>query len=222
MLASEASLNVPFAVLESDATSIQNGKFQRRSAVNRSHFKQLSLLAVLASGIIYATVPANGQPDEESPVQVRPSKENIVASELLGTWVVDDELSSRIGGRSDHLGKGPITFRDDAEAAARMLQFLNQTYAQLSGRKLDEKTQAILVSLRTVYLAGEVEFKGEKRDFALISIYGSPRLFFFDRKEDGESENVMLARDKDGDNDLLFLGGDFNNQSFGAFKRFVE
>ena len=73
-----------------------------------------------------------------------------------------------------------------------------------------------------VYLAGEVECKEKKWDFALISIYGSPRLFFFDRDEGGESENVMLARDKNGDNDLLFLGGDFDNQSFGAFKRSLE
>lgn len=29
----------------------------------------------------------------------------------------------------------------------------------------------------------------------------------------------MLARDEEGDNDLPFPGGDFNNQSFGAFTR---
>jgi hypothetical protein len=34
-----------------------------------------------------------------------------------------------------------------------------------------------------------------------------------------ESFNVMIARAKEPANDLLFIGGDFNNQPFSAFKR---
>jgi hypothetical protein len=36
---------------------------------------------------------------------------------------------------------------------------------------------------------------------------------------DAESFNVMLAVARDGTNDLLFIGGDFNNQPFAAYRR---
>jgi hypothetical protein len=36
---------------------------------------------------------------------------------------------------------------------------------------------------------------------------------------DAESFNVMLAVAKESANDLLFIGGDFNNQPFSAYER---
>jgi hypothetical protein len=38
---------------------------------------------------------------------------------------------------------------------------------------------------------------------------------------DGESFNVMLARGKEEQQDLLFVGGDSNNQPFSAYRRVV-
>lgn len=38
----------------------------------------------------------------------------------------------------------------------------------------------------------------------------------------GESFNVMLAVAKDKQDDLLFVGGDFNNQPFSAFERSLK
>ena len=60
--------------------------------------------------------------------------------------------------------------------------------------------------------------------FVLIEHRGNPHLVWFreaggDPLGDAESFNVMLAPAKDTANDLLFIGGDFNNQPFSAYKR---
>jgi hypothetical protein len=151
-----------------------------------------------------------------------PNVENVVASELFGEWIADNELSKRLGGSSDHAGQGPIVFRKNDQAEQRMINYLAKIVAKIREDKSKPETLDFLKAFQDVYLAGEVEFQNKKQDFALLSIFGTPRLLIYDRKDDLESENVMLARDETGDNDLLFLGGDFNNQSFGAFKRVPE
>ena len=79
-------------------------------------------------------------------------------------------------------------------------------------------------ALTSVYLVGEVEFKTDRGktyvfDFMLITWRGNPNIVLYDRDGDLESLNVGIARDTDGDGDLLLIGGDFNNQSFDVFKR---
>ena len=57
--------------------------------------------------------------------------------------------------------------------------------------------------------------------FVLTSISGNPHLVYWDDgTTDMESFNLMLAKATDPNNDLLFVGGDFNNQPFSAWKRF--
>ncbi len=185
--------------------------------------EQFRAAVVLAFGgpAFFSAVHAQGAlPAADGPaVRVAPSKENVVAGELIGEWIADKDLSARLGGRSDHAGHGPIVFHTNRQAEQRIVAFLTKILAKVAATEPDQETREFLEAAQRVYLAGEVEFRGKKQDFALISVYGTPRLVFYDRNEDLESENVMLARDKEGDNDLLFLGGDFNNQSFGAFTR---
>ena len=159
---------------------------------------------------------------EPTTVRMTPNVENVVASELFGEWIADNELSKRLGGSSDHAGQGPIVFRKNDQAEQRMINYLAKIVAKIREDKSKPETLDFLKAFQDVYLAGEVEFQNKKQDFALLSIFGTPRLLIYDRKDDLESENVMLARDETGDNDLLFLGGDYNNQSFGAFKRVPE
>ena len=151
-------------------------------------------------------------------VQVVTEEQNVVASELIGKWVVDAALSGRLGGRSDHFGK-VIEFRRSKQAEHRVLKQLAVVIEALSAKRRDSGEDAFLPAVRKIYLIGEVTSGGMAWDFALASIFGNPHLLLYDRGEDWESENVMLARDKAGGNDLLFLGGDFNNQSFGAYHR---
>jgi hypothetical protein len=60
--------------------------------------------------------------------------------------------------------------------------------------------------------------------FILIEMKGNPHVVYFRERDgdplgDAESFNVMLAVAKDKPSDLLFIGGDFNNQPFTAYER---
>ena len=75
-----------------------------------------------------------------------------------------------------------------------------------------------------IYLAGNVIFGGKTLPFIVTNVHGNSHVFFWlardgDQFGNGESFNVMLAVAEDKQNDLLFVGGDFNNQPFSAFER---
>ena len=56
--------------------------------------------------------------------------------------------------------------------------------------------------------------------FVLTNLSGNPHIaYYLLGEDDGESFNVMLARAEDTVEDMLFIGGDFNNQGFSAWKR---
>ena len=44
-------------------------------------------------------------------------------------------------------------------------------------------------------------------------------MYYLLEYDDGESFNVMMARAENKIEDMLFIGGDFNNQGFTAWKR---
>jgi len=59
--------------------------------------------------------------------------------------------------------------------------------------------------------------------FLLFENWGNPYIVYLrkrngDPQGDGESFNVMLARGKEEQQDLLFVGGDFNNQPLAAYR----
>ncbi|MEM7234718.1 MAG: hypothetical protein AAF517_21240, partial [Planctomycetota bacterium] len=77
---------------------------------------------------------------------------------------------------------------------------------------------------KTIYLAGIMTMGSTECPFLCFENRGNPHvLFFLERGGDplgnSESFNVMLARARDRQKDLLFIGGDFNNQPFRAFER---
>ena len=56
--------------------------------------------------------------------------------------------------------------------------------------------------------------------FVLTNFSGNPHIWFYEIEyDDGESMNVMMARAEDRMDDMFFMGGDFNNQGFTAWKR---
>ena len=77
----------------------------------------------------------------------------------------------------------------------------------------------------TVYAVGRIEgLRDEEVPFFLTVLYGSPRVIWFRERNknpfgDAESFNVMLAVGTETENDVMFRGGDFNNQSFTAYER---
>jgi len=79
-----------------------------------------------------------------------------------------------------------------------------------------------------VFMAGELTWvfsdATEITPFYLTTISGNPHLVYFivesNGSLNGESFNLMMARaEEDPMEDMLFTGGDFNNQGFLAWKR---
>jgi len=168
-----------------------------------------ALSAGLVALVSLLTAPDRALPPQDGArLRVEPTQENVVASRLAGTWVPDEALSERLGTRS----KSSFTFEADPAVAEKIpAQFAEA----LEGKR--------------VYLAGIVT---ERRDdtvrargpFLLVELAGNMQVVSFRERDgepfgDAESGIVSLAPARAGANDLLFLGGDFNNEPFRAFRR---
>lgn len=153
----------------------------------------------LLHGLALALVAAHAQAE----IKVQPDKDNVVSSRLAGKWEADENLTQRLEGKA----AATLVFASDEAIAA----------------KIPAKFEAFLKG-KPVYLAGTASIGGVESPFILIDHKGNPHLVFFLQKDgealgNPESVNVMLAVAKDTVNDLLFLGGDFNNQPFAAYRR---
>jgi len=136
-------------------------------------------------------------------LQVQADKDNVVASKLDGLWEPDVELTKRLSGTAS----GKITFKSDAAVAAKVPAKHEQS---LKGKQ--------------VYMAGVMTLEEKEYPFVLIQHKGNPHVVFFQGRDgdplgDAESFIVMLAAGKAKQEDLLFIGGDFNNQPFSAYRR---
>jgi len=156
--------------------------------------KQVALAAILAT-----TLWGTGRAE----LKVEHEKENVVASRIEGKWTVDEDLSIRLGLNRP----GDIGFTVEQ----KVVEKIPAKYEDFLGEK-------------TIYLAGTMTRKDESVPFVLIEHNGNPHIVWFRERDgdplgDAESFNVMLVVAKDEANDLLFIGGDFNNQPFTAFRR---
>lgn len=127
----------------------------------------------------------------------------MVASKLEGQWEPDADLTKRLGGTA----AGKFSFKSEATVAA----------------KIPAKYEKFFKG-KQVYMAGVLTFKDKEHPFVLIEHKGNPHVVYFRERDgdplgDAESFNVMLAVGKDKQGDLLFIGGDFNNQPFAAYRR---
>ena len=150
---------------------------------------------VAVVGILLAGLAVAGQ-------VVRSEKNNVTASRLAGQWVPDKTLADRFP-----LAREALTFRLDASVAGKL------------PAKYDE-----FLAKKQIFLSGIMK-RGEKEfPFVLISHAGNPYLLWFRERDgdpmgDSESNIVMLARASQEKHDILFIGGDFNNEAFRAFRR---
>ena len=144
--------------------------------------------------------------------RLQADKENVVASRLEGRWVPEPKLTLRLTGRE-------VTER---QAAQEVSFVTDETVVD----KIPQKYQEALGKER-IYLCGVMKWKAEDHPFILIAYLGNPCVVYFRERDgdpmgDAESLNVMLAPAKDKDKDLLFIGGDHNNQPFSAYERARE
>lgn len=187
--------------------------------------KILSVLLLLCT-----LLPAGYALADEAPkwgdvgeMKVVEDKQNVVASELLGEWVLDEEISKRLGTDREQIQK--ITFEAQPEAEKSLREFMMKTLETL--KKLPDeahKITPIAEAMRAVYQVGEMKLgiKGKADpvtfQFMLVSFRGNPHVIFM-ADGDAESFNVMMVQDPEGDKDLLFVGGDHAGEPFIAFKR---
>ncbi len=142
--------------------------------------------------------------DSGNGLQVKPEPQCIVANGLLGVWRSDPALAERLGRKAS---AKKLEFREDATVLAKI-------------------PAAIATKLKAfpILLAGTMQ-KGEtKHVFLLTVLSGNSTLVWFrerggDPCGDAESWNVMFVRAEAKQADLLFVGGDNDNQSFEAFAR---
>ncbi len=136
------------------------------------------------------------------------NEQNVLATVLEGKWVPDESLNKRLGHKPMD---GSLEFRLDPEAVPD----------KILGKLPDEFSGSI-------YAIGWVTMregaKETKFSFFLTNLNGNPHIVCFQERGgdpygDSESSIVMAARGADKGDDLLFMGGDFNNENFMAFRR---
>ncbi|MBM80219.1 MAG: hypothetical protein CMJ78_06450 [Planctomycetaceae bacterium] len=141
-------------------------------------------------------------------LRIEPDKENVVSSRLVGSWQLHSKLNERLTGKADSR-HNKVTFRSDPSVAKQVPQKYVDVFIARGMR---------------VYMAGYFNMKGKDLPFLATTIHGNSHIMFWlerngERFGNSESFNVMLTVAKDSPNDLLFIGGDFNNQPFSAFER---
>lgn len=134
--------------------------------------------------------------------------ENVVASRLEGNWTAEANLTKRLTGRERALAS-KLSFQSDPSVLTKVPEKHAEAFAERS---------------LTIYMAGTMKFADKECPFAVTSIHGNPHLLmWFPRNGDPfgnlESMNLMLTVAEKKQNDLLFTGGDFNNQPFSAYQR---
>ena len=145
---------------------------------------------------------------------VETDKENVVASRLEGGWHLHNDLTKRLTGDAEPQ-PGELPFRG---------QMRFDSDQSVAGKVPGKYARVLTERKMKIYMAGYITSAGKAYPFVLTNIHGNPHvLFWLERDGDPfgnvESFNIMLTVAKDKQNDLLFVGGDFNNQPFSAFER---
>ena len=155
-----------------------------------------------------AGVHVNLKFDRESELRVEPEKENVVSSRLEGRWQINEAISNRLSTKlTDRYQDNTMEFHVDEKIVSKIPENFSKFMAD-----------------KTIYTAGMAKWGEKEYPFILIEHNGNPHIVCFrerngDPMGDAESFNVMLAVAEKTSNDLLFVGGDFNNQPFLALER---
>lgn len=131
---------------------------------------------------------------------------NVVASRIVGKWIMDNELTERL--KPNHaLNKDTIEFISDT------------SIKELVPSMYDE-----IAKSHEVFLTGYFTFNNKQYPFMLVDLDGNTQLVYF-RERDGiaygdtESFILFIAVSANKKKDILLTGGDFNNEAFSAWDR---
>lgn len=152
---------------------------------------------------------------EEETIPLCKSPDNIVSSTLIGIWNEDIELTKRLANSTE--GEVPLhemTFTEDDEVT-KLFGFLGKM-----GKC------AYLAGHMTVIATKDGEKKTFSSPFILSESLGNPTIFF-DEKPQQDTEHisdlhslfVMVAKSTNSSKDILFVGGDGNNEDMRALRK---
>merc|ERR1712038_200905 len=124
-----------------------------------------------------------------SQCQVEPSPDNVVSTQLEGSWIPDDNINSWLA---------PIL---SADIDTKELKFYRNESVSLPQIVCDSYTVYMEGQITNVYGLNDVESVA----FILTEIHGNPHIIlYYQEYDDLESFNVMLARAENSRDDILF------------------
>merc|ERR1711890_37117 len=146
-----------------------------------------------------------------------PSTENVVSTQLVGNWTLDKDLTTRIW----------PSVMDRIPTDQELIQIFVDNPEVLDLLPNDD---CLWFKDLPIYMAGLYSYNfpnggrtvedWETSPFILTVLDGNPHLvYWWKEMTDTESFNVMMARAEDESEDMLLMGGDFNNQPFTAWRR---
>lgn len=159
----------------------------------------------LVSGCIAILSAASGlAQDAGNGLQVKADPNCVVANGLVGAWRPDPALAKQLGSSSK---LASLEFRSDPAVLAKIPVSLARKCKDLP-----------------ILIAGTMRQDTAEHVFLLTVIAGNPTVVWFrerggDPCGDAESWNVMFVRAAARPADLLFVGGDSDNQAFAAYVR---
>lgn len=189
-------------------------------------------LVVVPIGVVMAGRDADLEGKAKVPVEADVTfvsfDRHAASVDIWGTWVLDKEITARTSPdtKAESYKGVEWVFEKDAESTARIKEQLPKILAVVKQGK-PKNYPGIKRGLQEVYATGKLSINKPKRqmrgDFALIIYFGEPCILILRKKRNGkydwESVYYRFIYDSDSDNDFLFLGGDFLNEPFRAYKR---
>lgn len=131
---------------------------------------------------------------------------NVTASRLIGKWKINLVLTNRLA--------------REKSTDSRVIEFVqDSTVMKLLSPRVQQNLSAV-----TIFKSGFITSEGKTNPFILTERDGNTHLLWFrDRDgvkyDDTESFILFIAVGHDKKNDLLCIGGDFNNQPFSLWDR---
>ena len=143
--------------------------------------------------------------------QLTPDNENVVGTQLAGDWKLDVNLTAQLCNDCLDWEVTSVSFTDNPSIVDMLSEedclWLNDGFGQL-------------------FMAGEMTFTMEQETlthpYVLTTWRGNPHIVYWrydEERYDRERFNLMIARAEDKNNDMLFVGGDFNDPDFIALTR---
>jgi hypothetical protein len=157
----------------------------------------------------------------QAKLKVLTEPQNVVASRLVGDWEPDPALTVRLLGSPPNPTGGIATTGDVGLGGRMSFRADTAIASRIPARMV---TAITAMPTAAVYMSGVATLGGKEWPFLLLAAQGNQMILMFrerggDPYGDSESFLLTITPAKDRANDLLFAGGDFNNQPFRAYRR---